>query len=154
MIAPDVVHLCSRNAGLRRCEPANEIARPGQIAPGFVRSHMGNPIVFFEVTCKDASPLATFYSSVFGWKVDRNEAGGYYGVTTGEGIDGMISELPDDMRSTLTVFVAVEDIDATVAQVEAGGGILLFPAMELPNGERVAMINDPAGTTIGLIQQR
>jgi predicted enzyme related to lactoylglutathione lyase len=115
---------------------------------------MGNPIVFFEVTCRDAAPLAAFYSSVFGWTVTPHSSGEYQTVTTGEGIDGMITQLPDDMRATLTVFVATDDLDTMLASVAKNGGVLLFPPMDLPNGERIAMINDPAGTTIGLIQQR
>ena len=114
---------------------------------------MGNPIVFFEITCRDAAPLQAFYGSVFGWSVAPHASGEYSTVTTGGGIDGMITQIPDEMRATLTVFIATDDLDATLAKVEAGGGALLFPPMDLPNGERVAMINDPAGTTIGLIQR-
>ena len=115
---------------------------------------MGKPIVFFEITCRDASPLAAFYSAVFGWEVSPGSHGDYQSVTTGEGINGMISAIPDNVPSTLTVFVATDSLDETIAAVEANGGALLFPAIDLPNGERIAMINDPAGTTIGLIQQR
>jgi uncharacterized protein len=115
---------------------------------------MGNPIVFFEITCKDASPLASFYGNVFGWTVTPHASGEYQSVSTGEGIDGMITQLPDDMRARLTVFVSTEDLDASIAEVENNGGALVFPAMELPNGERIAMLSDPAGTMIGLVQQR
>lgn len=115
---------------------------------------MGNPIVFFEITCADAAPLAAFYRNVFGWTVSPHISGEFQTITTGEGIDGMISQIPDDVRATLTVFVSTDDLDASLRDVEGNGGALLFPPMDLPNGERVAMITDPAGTTIGLIQQR
>lgn len=113
---------------------------------------MAHPIVFFEVTCRDAAPVASFYSDVFGWKVAQ--AGEVHSVETGGGIDGMISEIPDDVPSALTVYVRVDDLDAAIADVTAHGGALLFPAMNLPNGERVAMITDPAGTAIGLLEHR
>lgn len=113
---------------------------------------MASPIVFFEITCRDAAPLAPFYRSVFGWSVEPHESGEYHTVSTGGSVDGMITQIPDEMRATLTVFVQTSDLDATLASVEAAGGALLFPPMTLPNGERIAMINDPVGTTLGLIE--
>jgi predicted enzyme related to lactoylglutathione lyase len=115
-------------------------------------SSMSNPIVFFEITCRDAAALAPFYENVFGWSVKRGEGDAYRTVTTGGTIDGMITEIPDEVRASLTVFVHSDDMDATIAAAEKNGGALLFPPMELPNGDRVAMLTDPAGTTIGVIQ--
>ena len=38
---------------------------------------MGSHVVHFEVTGKDGKKLQSFYSDVFGWKIDTNNPGGY-----------------------------------------------------------------------------
>ena len=41
-------------------------------------------------------------------------------------------------------YIGVDDVDATVAQIEAKGGKALMPAFDIPQG-RIAMVADPQG---------
>ena len=49
---------------------------------------MGNPVVHFEIGCKDKAATSAFYAKMFDWKIDDGPAGM---IDTGskEGIQGM-----------------------------------------------------------------
>src|SRR3546814_12168106 len=48
-------------------------------------------------------------------------------------------------RPTWLGYIAVEDVDASVAEIEARGGRVLMPAMDIPMVGRIAMVADPHG---------
>jgi hypothetical protein len=58
---------------------------------------MGAQVIHFEVVGKDGPGLQSFYSDVFGWKLDTNNPGGYgmYRPGDGEGIGGGIGTAQD-----------------------------------------------------------
>jgi uncharacterized protein len=65
------------------------------------------------------------------------------------GSAGGVLSLTDEMRShgakpIWMGYVGVDDVDATVAQIEAKGGKALMPAFDIPQG-RIAMVADPQG---------
>ena len=45
---------------------------------------MGQPVVHFEIIGKDGAALQSFYSALFGWRIDAGNPMGY-GVVTREG---------------------------------------------------------------------
>src|SRR5688572_14393153 len=115
---------------------------------------MSNPIAFFEITCRDSARLVTFYREMFGWTIEVHSDQKYATVSTGAtggtgatdgavGRSGIISELPDSVPAALTVFVRVESLDGALARAATLGGQVLFPPMQLPTGQTVAMITDP-----------
>lgn len=113
---------------------------------------MGNPVVHFEIASKRATELHSFYSDVFGWKIDTNNPMGYGLVDTGEGIGGGIGPLPDDTYpGHVTFYVQVADPDAVLAEIERRGGTVVMPATEVPGADvTIAQFRDPAGNLIGL----
>src|SRR3546814_7470061 len=48
-------------------------------------------------------------------------------------------------RPTWLGYIAVEDVDASVEEIEARGGRVLMPAMDIPMVGRIAMVADPHG---------
>ena len=48
------------------------------------------------------------------------------------------------------LFVYVDDVDAAVAGVEAAGGSVLKPPVDMPWGERVGFVRDPEGNVVSL----
>ncbi len=114
---------------------------------------MANPITFFEITARGAGALQEFYSSLFDWTFTASGEEGYSNVSTGDdSLGGALADMPDDMPATLTMFVEVEDLTATADRAKSLGGRLLFGPTELPNGKTIAMITDPAGINVGLVQ--
>lgn len=65
--------------------------------------------------------------------------------------DGQVIGL--DPRGTQVVaHLHVADIDAAVSLVGAAGGKVVTPTQDVGGGKRVAVMEDPAGATIGLVQ--
>ncbi len=49
-------------------------------------------------------------------------------------------------------YVTVDQVDATVARVTALGGKVVVPAMDIPGVGRMAVIADPQGATLSVMQ--
>src|SRR5256886_16139225 len=87
---------------------------------------MGQPVVHFEVIGKDGDKLRSYYSELFGWKIDSNNPM-HYGMVAregnqapdGSGIGGGIAGGPDGYEGHVTFYVGVPDIEG--APAVAGG---------------------------------
>jgi predicted enzyme related to lactoylglutathione lyase len=89
---------------------------------------MGQPVVHFEIIGKDAPALWSFYSDLFAWKIQSDNPMNYGIVTRkenvatdGTGIGGGVGQGPED-SGHVTFYVAVPDVEATLAKVESLGG--------------------------------
>ena len=114
---------------------------------------MGQPVVHFEIAGKDAAKLQGFYSELFDWKVNVNEAMGYGVVETGGdgGIDGGIFAPPDGTPPYTMFYVQVDDLHSYLNKIEALGGKTVVAPMEIPGeASSVAVFSDLEGNTVGL----
>jgi predicted enzyme related to lactoylglutathione lyase len=116
---------------------------------------MGNSVVHFEVIGKDAAKLQDYYSQLFGWKIDHNNAMGYGLVDTGaEGaIPGGIGggHIPD-YAGHVTFYVEVEDVGKALDKAEELGGKRVFGPEKVTKGVVLGQLLDPEGHLIGLLQ--
>jgi hypothetical protein len=112
--------------------------------------------IWYELMTPDPDAAAKFYGAVVGWKIaDRPDplAGGQDYRMIGRadgGSAGGVLKLTQEMlqhgaHPTWLGYLHVTDVDAAVAAIEADGGRMLMPRMDLPVG-RIAMIADPMGT--------
>ena len=114
--------------------------------------------VHFQLPAKDPERAGKFYSEVFGWKVGKWEEGDmpYWLVKTGEapemGIDGGIWEQCDEMPMPAHNVIAVDDLDAFVAKVEAAGGKITMPRMPIPKIGDIAYCEDTEGNVFAILQ--
>lgn len=117
---------------------------------------MGNPVVQWQIVAKDPDAVTRFYSALFGWKVDANNALGYRAVTTGNGrgINGGVWPSPPEGHNLVQLFVEVEDIDAALAKATSLGAKIIVPKSELPDGDALAIVLDPAGLSFGMYRPR
>ena len=113
---------------------------------------MGNPVVQWQIVTKEPEKAAKFYAGLFGWKVDASNALGYRVVDTqsGRGINGGVWPSPPEGHNLVQLFVEVEDIDASIAKATALGASVIVPKSELPDGDALAIVLDPAGLSFGL----
>ena len=115
---------------------------------------MGDPVVYFEILGADGRVLRDFYSGMFGWRIESVEGtqGGYHRVD-GEpgGIQGGIGAFPG-APSTVTFYVAVDDLHAAVRKANELGGRTLMEPRAASGTIETAWIEDPEGHTIGLIK--
>ncbi|HEY3611496.1 MAG TPA: VOC family protein [Pseudonocardiaceae bacterium] len=96
----------------------------------------------------DQDESAAFYGAVFGWDIPEGppEAGGYrMCLLRGKPVAGLGRQQAPDIPPYWTTYVSVSDLDATVRAVEAGGGQLVVPAMDVLKEGRMAVFADPTG---------
>jgi predicted enzyme related to lactoylglutathione lyase len=117
---------------------------------------VGNPVVQWQIVAKDPDAVARFYSALFGWKVQTDNALGYRVIETGNGrgIDGGVWPSPPDGHNLVQLFVEVEDIDAALVKATSLGATIIVPKSELPDGDALAIVLDPAGLSFGIYRPR
>ena len=113
---------------------------------------MGRPVVQWQMIAKDPERLATFYSRLFGWTIDADNALGYRQVRTGseKGIQGGIWPAPPEAPAFVQLFVEVEDLGGSVAEATALGAEVIVPPQALPDGDALTILRDPAGIPFGM----
>jgi predicted enzyme related to lactoylglutathione lyase len=112
---------------------------------------MSNPVVHFEIGCKDKAVTQEFYTKLFGWQM--SEMGPATMITTGGEIGGHISALGHEPHHYTIFYVMVEDLQAALDKVSGLGGKMLVPPVEIPTGS-FAWFADPEGNTVGLFKPR
>jgi predicted enzyme related to lactoylglutathione lyase len=117
---------------------------------------MRNPVVRFEVRRRDPSAVRKFYSEAFGWQLGPAGDGPmeYSMVHMKEsgGIDGGIGKALQG-SGHVTFYVAVDDANASLKQVERLGGKTIQPPIEVPGGVTFALFPDPEGHVVGLVKE-
>jgi len=132
---------------------ATDIA-PAPTPPRPKRKRGGRPVMKWQMIARDPERLAAFYSELFDWKVDAANALHYREVETGSprGINGGIWPAPPEAPSFVQLFVEVADLEGSVAQAVALGAEVLVPPQELPDGDALAIVRDPAGIPFGMMR--
>jgi predicted enzyme related to lactoylglutathione lyase len=113
---------------------------------------MANPVMQFQIISTTPEETANFYSQLFGWTIDANNPMGYRQINTGspEGIQGGIWPAPPQASNFVQLFIAVEDVKASVQQAEDLGAKLLIPPTMLPEGGEMAVLHDPLGMSFAV----
>jgi predicted enzyme related to lactoylglutathione lyase len=111
---------------------------------------MGQPVVHFEIGCKDKAKTQDFYAELFDWKMEP------YGpaamISTGQtaGIQGHINSLGHEPHNYVLVYVQVDDLQAYLDRAGKLGGKTLITPTEVPGMGNFAWLTDPEGTIVGL----
>jgi predicted enzyme related to lactoylglutathione lyase len=111
-----------------------------------------------ELGTRDTGAAKEFYGAVFGWgHVDEeSERAGTYTVwKVGDALVGGMLDLtgmvPDEVPPHWLVYFTVEDADAAVETVKAGGGEVRFGPIDMPIG-RFAIVADQFGAVFAVMQ--
>ena len=126
---------------------------------------MSGRVVHFEMPFESAARARAFYSSVFGWKLNSVPDQGYLLVTTGptpeDGpptdpgfINGGLVAREESVGRAPTIVIDVDDIDATLEQVEQQGGRPLLEKQEMGDMGFTAYFEDSEGNVVGLWETR
>lgn len=114
---------------------------------------MGKKVIHFEIIGTDGKKLQSFYSKLFDWKVDANNTMNYGMVDAAEaGIGVGISAGQPGQPARVTAYVEVENLDEYLKKAERLGDKTILEPTDVPAGPRLAMIADPEGHIMGLIQ--
>lgn len=113
----------------------------------------GNPVVHFEIGCKDLERTTAFYTGLFGWSPTPIPQGSILDTNTAEGIPGHITALGHEPHQYVTFYIQVADIKDSLAKIEAAGGKKLVGPVTLPNNKQFAWFTDLEGNMVGLVTE-
>ncbi|GAA0433427.1 hydroxylase [Acrocarpospora corrugata] len=110
-----------------------------------------------ELYVPDPSAVRDFYTDLLGWNIKEVPFGDgmtYVLASTAQGeqpdVAGIMPLQPGDSPHWLPYF-EVPDTDATLIRVDAGGGTVLLPAMDVDGIGRFAVCADPHGARFAVI---
>ncbi len=113
-------------------------------------------IVHWEVLSDDPQKTLDFYEKAFGWKSEQWGEIPYWLVMTGPegtpGIDGGVAGPMDEFDQRVVNTIDTDDIDASIAAVEAAGGTVVVPKSAMPMVGWLVYCADPTGIVFGLMQ--
>ena len=102
---------------------------PGAVSSARREKRWAQPVVHFEIMGKDGEALSSFYSDLFGWRIDADNPM-KYGIVPREdnlnpegiGIGGGVGQAPAGYQGHVTVYVEVPDVEAALARAKSLGG--------------------------------
>jgi predicted enzyme related to lactoylglutathione lyase len=106
----------------------------------------------------DQDVLVGFYTKLFGaeeiFRVPAEGPAFYLGLRIGDTDLGLVAKSAPGpgTRSRILLSIGVDDVDETLARVEALGGSVRGAPNDMPWGQRVAHIRDPDGNAVNLTQ--
>lgn len=130
-------------------------ATEGATSTVYQRHGIGH-VGWHELLTPDAEAALGFYHRQFGLTgmggMPMGEMGEYsfIGHDGGEAI-GAIMRAPPGAKPGWSFYFRVDDVDAAQGRIEAAGGTVAMPPMDVPDGERVLQAVDPDGALFGLV---
>lgn len=142
---------------------ATEISLP-PVTDAPTGKHDTGRFVWRDLITDKPADSRKFYSELFGWEFEG--VGNLFGLGgedayslirhNGRLIGGMVNqnrlENRDKDVSQWVALMSVEDIDAAVSHVEASGGEILTPPTDIAQRGLMAVVVDPAGALLALVQ--
>lgn len=110
---------------------------------------MGQPVVHFEIGCRDSGKTSQFFSNLFGWNAQPMGPATMISTGSANGIQGHITALGHEPHHYTIFYVQVDDVQAYLNKAGSLGGKTLVPPVDIPTGT-FAWFADPEGNTIGL----
>jgi uncharacterized protein len=110
---------------------------------------MPQPVVHFEIGCRDGAKTSSFFSTLFGWTLQPIGPATMINTGATTGIQGHISTLGHEPHHYTIFYVQVDDVQAYLDKAAELGGKTLVPPVDIPTGT-FAWFADPDGNTIGL----
>ncbi len=112
--------------------------------------------VWNELWTHDPARALTFYESVFGFTHDTMDMGpgGTYTMFLKDGVHrgGMARAVNPKAAPMWLPYVEVGNCDATAAKARSNGGQLLSAPADIPGVGRFAIVADPVGVAVAMLQ--
>ncbi|NHN57241.1 VOC family protein [Calidifontibacter sp. DB0510] len=96
-----------------------------------------------------------FYERLFGWRIEEGpkEAGGYAICLKDDAAAAALAPaMSEEQPAAWTVYLATDDLDATLQRVVGAGGQVVAGPMDVLTAGRAAYVMDPVGGHVGLWQ--
>ena len=116
---------------------------------------MPKPVVRFDIGCRDLLAATQFYQQVFGWEFSENGPYSHNIVRGAEGgAKGSVTALPHEPNQYVMIYISVDNVPATLAQVKSHGGSVELGPLETPQGGTFAWIRDVSGNLIAVTDEQ
>jgi predicted enzyme related to lactoylglutathione lyase len=121
---------------------------------------MPNNIKHFSINADNVPRARAFYERAFGWQFQPWGPPDFYLIRTGTDADPGVHGALQGRREIVkgkTMFglectIGVESIDKTIAAIEASGGKIVMPKVEIPTVGELVFFEDPEGNIVGAMQ--
>jgi uncharacterized protein len=125
-----------------------------------------NPVVHFEFPADDMERMKKFYETAFGWKLQQlgPEMGNYVVVHAADTDENNMVKNPGQINGgfykrqpnadTVSVVIAVEDIEAARKNVEAAGGKITKGPDDIPGIGIYMGFEDTEGNKVAMLQPK
>lgn len=113
---------------------------------------MQSTYVHIEFAANDPQAAARFYFDLFGWKTEFMQPMDYVTFESQPGLGGGFPKVDGKIINAgdVYIYIATDDIEATLTKIESLGGKTLVPKTEIPNMGWFALFTDPTGNRVGL----
>jgi len=118
-------------------------------------------IVWHDLLSQDPAAAKRFYGGLFSWTFHDTDLGGGQTYTViehdGRGIGGLVDGRGINRDTNVSRWIpvlSVPDLDTAMAAVRAGGGNVFQPPVDIPQRGRVAVVGDPQGAVVTLLESR
>ena len=112
--------------------------------------------VWADLSSSDAEASREYYGKLFGWKIEVSpdpQYGGYaLAKVGGKDVAGIGPQMQPGAPTAWTVYIGTHDAADTAKKVEAAGGKVVVPPMEVGDQGKMVIIQDPSGAHIGVWQ--
>ena len=110
------------------------------------------PVVHWEIEARDPDAQRAFYGELFGWSIGD---GPIMTIPAGLGgpEPGPAGHIRRSERSAVTLYVQVRHLDQSLERVADLGGAVLTQPFDVPSGPTLAVVEDPEGNSLVLVQQ-
>lgn len=117
---------------------------------------MASNVTHFEIFGDDLLRLAEFYSSLFGWKIEKAAGVDYYRIDTGTTaampVAGGLLHRPIPGPRSWVHYVHVDSIDETLDRARNLGGKTLVAKSAVPKTGWYALLEDPEGNVFAIYE--
>jgi predicted enzyme related to lactoylglutathione lyase len=118
-------------------------------------SNVNGAFCWADLNTPNAAAASTFYSGLFGWKIEKGEhdPSGYLHIKNGDTFIGGIpspEQIPPNIPPHWMLYFQVDDCDASVARATELGARTFVPPMSLEGVGRFAVIADQQGAALSL----
>jgi hypothetical protein len=109
-----------------------------------------------DMGAPDYNAALSFYTQLFGWESQDmgEEAGHYHMVSKGGKLVAGIGPAQDPGPPRWTMYINVDDVDSTAKAVEAAGGRVLAPPMDVMTAGRFTVFADSTGAVASAWQAK
>lgn len=121
---------------------------------------MPNNLSHFDVHADDVDRARRFYEAVFGWQFHPWGPPGFWMIQTGTdedpGIHGALHKRLEPVTGSGMIgfqcTITVDDVDATLAAVEANGGVVKIAPVTIPTVGRMFQFLDTEGNVVSAMR--